>query len=230
MENVKVIEVNVGIFDENDRIAAEVRGMNRANGCFMVNVMASPGAGKTTTLLRTIDALRDEFRMGVMEADLDATVDAEKMSAAGVRTMQIHTGGECAMDASMTRAALREFDTSDLDLIFLENVGNLVCTAEQDTGADINIEILSLPEGDDKPLKYPLMFQVTQAVIVNKTDTRKFFNFNDEEFVRRVHELNPAAEVFFLSARTGEGFDAWIDWLRDRVINNAGLQSDKITD
>ena len=230
MENVKVIEVNVGIFDENDRIAAEVRGMNRANGCFMVNVMASPGAGKTTTLLRTIDALRDEFRMGVMEADIDATVDAEKMSAAGVRTMQSHTGGECAMDASMTRAALREFDTSDLDLIFLENVGNLVCTAEQDTGADINIEILSLPEGDDKPLKYPLMFQVTQAVIVNKTDTRKFFNFNDEEFVRRVHELNPAAEVFFLSARTGEGFDAWIDWLRDRVINNAGLQSDKITD
>ncbi|MBP3895154.1 MAG: hydrogenase nickel incorporation protein HypB [Mogibacterium sp.] len=213
-KNIKVIDVNVGIFEENDRIASEVRSMNRANGCFMVNIMASPGTGKTTTLLRTIDALSDEFKMGVMEADIDATVDAEKMSAAGVRTMQIHTGGECAMDASMTKAALEEFDASDLDLIFLENVGNLVCTAEQDTGSDINVEILSLPEGDDKPLKYPLMFTVTQAVIVNKTDTRKFFNFDDEEFVKRVHHLNPKSEVFFLSAKTGDGFDEWVDWLR----------------
>lgn len=216
-KNIKVIDVNVGIFEENDRIASEVRALNRANGCFMVNIMASPGAGKTTTLLRTIDALKDEFKMGVMEADIDATVDAEKMSAAGVRTMQIHTGGECAMDASMTKAALEEFDASDLDLIFLENVGNLVCTAEQDTGADINVEILSLPEGDDKPLKYPLMFTVTQAVIVNKTDTRKFFNFDDEEFVKRVHHLNPKSEVFFLSAKTGDGFDEWVDWLRAQV-------------
>jgi len=216
-KKVKVIDVNVGIFEENDRIASEVRAMNRANGCFMVNIMASPGAGKTTTLLRTIDALKDEFKMGVMEADIDATVDAEKMSAAGVRTMQIHTGGECAMDASMTKAALEEFDASDLDLIFLENVGNLVCTAEQDTGADINVEILSLPEGDDKPLKYPLMFTVTQAVIVNKTDTRKFFNFDDEEFVKRVNHLNPKSEVFFLSAKTGDGFDEWVDWLRAQI-------------
>lgn len=216
-EKIKVIDVNVGIFEENDRKAAEVRAMNRANGCFMVNIMASPGAGKTTTLLRTIDALKDEYKMGVMEADIEATVDAEKMSAAGVRSMQIHTGGECAMDASMTKAALEEFDSTDLDLIFLENVGNLVCTAEQDTGADINVEILSLPEGDDKPLKYPLMFTVTQAVIVNKTDTRKFFNFNDEEFVKRVHHLNPASEVFFLSARTGEGFDEWVDWLKAQI-------------
>ena len=214
---VKVIDVNIGIFEENDRIAAEVRAMNRANGCFMVNIMASPGAGKTTTLLRTIDALSGDYKMGVMEADIDATVDAEKMSAAGVRTMQIHTGGECAMDASMTKAALEEFDSSGLDLIFLENVGNLVCTAEQDTGADVNVEILSLPEGDDKPLKYPLMFQVTQAVIVNKTDTRKYFNFDDEEFVKRVHHLNPESEVFFLSAKTGDGFDAWIDWLKKQI-------------
>ena len=131
--------------------------------------------------------------------------------------MQIHTGGECAMDASMTQAALGEFDTSDLDLVFLENVGNLVCTAEQDTGANINVEILSLPEGDDKPLKYPLMFQVTQAVIVNKTDTRKFFAFDDEAFVERVHSLNPLSEVFFLSAKTGEGFDQWIMWLRRQI-------------
>ena len=214
---IKVIDVNVGIFEENDRIAAEVRAHNKANGTFMVNVMASPGAGKTTTLLRTIDALRREYSIGVMEADIEATVDAEKMAAAGVRSMQIHTGGECAMDAAMTQAALKEFDTSDLDLVFLENVGNLVCTAEQDTGANINIEILSIPEGDDKPLKYPLMFTVTQAVIVNKTDTRKFFPFDDEAFTERVHSLNPLSEVFFVSAKTGEGFDAWIAWLRRQI-------------
>lgn len=219
---VRVIDVNVGIFEENDRIAAEVRAANKANGTFMVNVMASPGAGKTTTLLRTIDALKSKYKMGVMEADIEATVDAEKMAAAGVRAMQIHTGGECAMDASMTQAALNEFDTSDLDLVFLENVGNLVCTAEQDTGADINVEILSLPEGDDKPLKYPLMFTVTQAVIVNKTDTRKFFDFDDEEFVKRVKYLNPLSEVFFLSAKTGEGFDAWTDWLANKIEENKG--------
>ena len=210
---VKVIDVNVGIFEENDRIAAEVRAQNKANGTVMVNVMASPGAGKTTTLLRTIDALKGEYNIGVMEADIEATVDADRMAEAGVRSMQIHTGGECAMDAAMTKAALSEFDTKDLDLIFLENVGNLVCTAEQDTGANINVEILSVPEGDDKPLKYPLMFTVTQAVIVNKTDTRKFFAFDDDAFIERVHSLNPLAEIFFVSAKTGEGFDAWISWL-----------------
>ena len=213
---IKVIDVNVGIFEENDRIAAEVRALNKANGTFMVNVMASPGAGKTTTLLRTIEAL-GEYKTGVMEADIEATVDADKMAEAGVRSMQIHTGGECAMDAAMTKAALEEFDTSDLDLVFLENVGNLVCTAEQDTGANINIEILSIPEGDDKPLKYPLMFTVTQAVLVNKTDTRRFFPFDDEEFVSRVRSLNPLSEVFFVSAKTGDGFDAWISWLRRQI-------------
>ncbi len=216
-EKVRVIDVNVGIFEENDRIAAEVRADNKAKGTFMVNVMASPGAGKTTTLLRTIADLGDEYKIGVMEADIEATVDAEKMAEAGVRSMQIHTGGECAMDASMTQAALAEFDTSDLDLVFLENVGNLVCTAEQDTGANINIEILSLPEGDDKPLKYPLMFTVTQAVIVNKIDTRRFFEFDDEAFVERVKSLNPLSEVFFVSAKTGEGFDAWVEWLRKQI-------------
>ena len=219
-KKVKVIDVNVGIFEENDRIAAEVRAQNKANGTVMVNVMASPGAGKTTTLLRTIEALSGEYNIGVMEADIEATVDAEKMAAAGVRTMQIHTGGECCMDAAMTQAALKEFDTKDLDLIFLENVGNLVCTAEQDTGANINIEILSVPEGDDKPLKYPLMFTVTQAVLVNKNDTRKFFAFDDEDFIERVHSLNPLSEIFFVSAKTGEGFDAWISWLRRQIELN----------
>ena len=216
-EKVRVIDVNVGIYEENDRIAAEVRADNKAKGTFMVNVMASPGAGKTTTLLRTIKELGREYKIGVMEADIEATVDADKMAEAGVQAMQIHTGGECAMDASMTQAALNEFNTSDLDIVFLENVGNLVCTAEQDVGADINIEILSLPEGDDKPLKYPLMFTVTQAVVVNKVDTRRFFDFDDKAFVERVKSLNPLSEVFFVSAKTGEGFDEWVTWLRKQI-------------
>ena len=214
---VRVIDVNMGVFEMNDRIADEVRARNKANGTFMVNLMASPGSGKTTTLLRTIADLRAEYRIGVMEADIDASVDAEKMIEAGVRSIQIHTGGECAMDASMTQQALNEFDTSDLDLLFMENVGNLVCTAEQDTGATVNVEILSLPEGDDKPLKYPLMFTVCQAVIVNKVDTRKFFRFDDEAFIERVHSLNPDAKIFFLSSKTGEGFDAWTGWLREQI-------------
>ena len=216
-EKVRVIDVNVGIDEENDRIAAEVRADNKAKGTFMVNVMASPGAGKTTTLLRTIKELGRSYKIGVMEADIEATVDADKMAEAGVRAMQIHTGGECAMDASMTQAALNEFNTSDLDIVFLENVGNLVCTAEQDVGADINIEILSLPEGDDKPLKYPLMFTVTQAVVVNKVDTRRFFDFDGKAFVERVKSLNPLSEVFFVSAKTGEGFDEWVTWLRKQI-------------
>ena len=217
MSELKVIDVNVGVFEINDRIADEVRAINRNNGTFFVNIMASPGAGKTTTLLRTIDALKDEFKIGVMEADIDATVDAEKMQGAGVRSIQIHTGGECAMDASMTKQAIEEFDTSDLDLIFLENVGNLVCPAEQDTGADLNVEILSVPEGDDKPLKYPLMFTVCQCVLINKTDTRKFFRFDDGAVVERIKRLNPTCEIFFLSAKTGEGFEAWTRWLREKV-------------
>lgn len=214
---VRIIDVNMGVFEMNDRIADEVRARNNANGTCMLNLMASPGAGKTTTLLRTIAELGDEFKIGVMEADIDASVDAEKMAAAGVRSIQIHTGGECCMDAAMTKQALDEFKTDDLDILFMENVGNLVCTAEQDTGATVNVEILSIPEGDDKPLKYPLMFTVCQAVIVSKIDTRKFFKFDDEAFVERVHALNPDSKIFFLSSKTGEGFEAWIEWLKEQV-------------
>ena len=214
---VIIIDVNVGVFDENNRIAGEVREYNKAKGTVMINIMASPGAGKTTTLLRTIAALKDEYRIGVMEADIEASVDAEKMLDAGVRSIQIHTGGECAMDASMVQQALEGFDTTDLDILFMENVGNLVCTAEQDTGADYNVEILSLPEGDDKPLKYPLMFSVCQCVLVNKIDTRQWFAFDDEAFCERVHSLNPDARIIFLSGKTGEGFDEWIQWIRERV-------------
>ncbi len=214
---VKVIDVNVGVFDENNRIAQEVREYNKAKGSVMINIMASPGAGKTTTLLRTIEALKGDYQIGVMEADIEASVDAEKMLDAGVRSIQIHTGGECAMDASMVQQALQEFDTTDLDILFMENVGNLVCTAEQDTGADYNVEILSLPEGDDKPLKYPLMFTVCQCILVNKIDTREWFRFDDEAFCERVHRLNPDAKIIFLSSKTGEGFDEWIGWLKDKL-------------
>lgn len=211
--SIQVIEVNESVFAGNDRLAEETRQKLKKEGTFLLNVMASPGAGKTSVLLRTIGLLKDRYRMGVMEADIDATVDAEKMQANGVRSIQVHTGGECAMNADMTRQALEEFHTEDLDLLFLENVGNLVCPAEEDVGACRSIEILSVPEGDDKPLKYPLMFQVTQAVLVNKIDTKEYFPFDDEAVTRRIHALNPEAKVFFVSAKTGEGFDEWVRWL-----------------
>ena len=218
MSEVKVINVNVGVFEENNKIADQVRAKNASTGTFLVNVMASPGAGKTSVLLRTIAALKDTFRIGVMEADIDATVDAEKMKQAGVRSIQVHTGGECAMDAAMTMQAIDEFGAGDLDLLFLENVGNLVCPAEQDTGSNINVEILSVPEGDDKPLKYPLMFQVCQCILVNKIDTRKYFPFDDAAFEQRIHDLNPDAKIIFLSAKTLEGFEEWISWLRRQIV------------
>ena len=218
MSEVKVINVNVGVFEENNKIADQVRAKNASTGTFLVNVMASPGAGKTSVLLRTIATLKDTFRIGVMEADIDATVDAEKIKQAGVRSIQVHTGGECAMDAAMTMQAIDEFDAGDLDLLFLENVGNLVCPAEQDTGSNINVEILSVPEGDDKPLKYPLMFQVCQCILVNKIDTRKYFPFDDAAFEQRIHDLNPDAKIIFLSAKTLEGFEEWISWLRQQIV------------
>ena len=215
--SIQVIEVNESVFAGNDRLADETRQKLKKEGTFLLNVMASPGAGKTSVLLRTIGLLKDRYRMGVMEADIDATVDAEKMQANGVRSIQVHTGGECAMNADMTRQALEEFHTEDLDLLFLENVGNLVCPAEEDVGACRSIEILSVPEGDDKPLKYPLMFQVTQAVLINKIDTKEYFHFDDEAVMRRIHALNPEAKVFFVSAKTGEGFDEWVRWLAGEV-------------
>lgn len=217
MPEFKVINVNVGVFDKNDRIADANRAKLRAQKTFMLNVMASPGAGKTTTLLATIDALKDKYKIGVMEADIDATVDAETMANAGVRSIQVHTGGECAMDAEMTRQALEEFPTEDLDLLFLENIGNLVCPAETDTGASKNLEILSVPEGDDKPLKYPLMFEVCHAVLINKIDTTDYFPFDFDAVEERIHNLNPDCKIFFVSARTGEGMQEWIDWLDSEV-------------
>ena len=217
MSNFKTLELHIDVNAANDAIASDIRKGLDEKGLFLVNVMASPGAGKTSCLMRTIEMLRDTHKIGVMEADIEADVDADKMEKAGVMTIQVHTGGECAMDADMTAAALREFPTDDLDLIFMENIGNLVCPAENDTGATINVAILSIPEGDDKPLKYPLMFQVCQAVIINKIDTRDYFDFDDEAVVRRIKRLNPEAEVFFVSAKTGEGFDKWTEWLDNQM-------------
>ena len=217
MDPVKVIEIKKSVFDDNNADAQKLRNELKHKGVYLLNLMSSPGSGKTTTLVRTINLIKDTIRVAVMEADIDATVDAEKMQANGVRSIQVHTGGECAMNADMTRQALEEFHTEDLDLLFLENVGNLVCPAEEDVGACRSIEILSVPEGDDKPLKYPLMFQVTQAVLVNKIDTKEYFPFDDEAVTRRIHALNPEAKVFFVSAKTGEGFDEWVRWLAGEV-------------
>lgn len=217
MGNVRVIDVHQSVFAVNDEIADRTRQRLKEEKTFMVNLMASPGAGKTTTLLRTVSMLRDEFSIGVMEADIDATVDADKMAEAQVATIQVHTGGECAMNAEMTREAMDEFNTAQYDLLFMENVGNLVCPAETDTGASVNVAILSIPEGDDKPLKYPLMFQVCHAVLINKIDTREYFSFDDNAVIERIHHHNPDARIFFVSAKTGEGFDEWIEWLSENV-------------
>ncbi|MDD3362369.1 MAG: hydrogenase nickel incorporation protein HypB [Hespellia sp.] len=217
MENVRVIDVHQSVFAVNDVIADEVRHKMKADHTFMINLMASPGAGKTTLLLRTIEPLKSKYKIGVMEADIEATVDAEKMQAAGVKSIQIHTGGECAMNAEMTQQAIMEFDTSELDLLILENVGNLVCPAETDTGASKNVAILSVPEGDDKPLKYPLMFQVCQAIIISKIDTKGYFKFDDNAVIERIHKHNPNAKIFFLSAKTGEGVEQWIEWLENEM-------------
>lgn len=217
MADLKVINVNIGVYDKNNKIAEEIRVRNKMNRTFLANIMASPGAGKTSVLLRTIEALRNDYSIGVMEADIDATVDAEKMRSAGVRSIQVHTGGECAMNANMTKEALDEFSADDLDIIFLENVGNLVCPAEEDVGSAVNIEILSIPEGDDKPLKYPLMFQVSDCLLINKIDTKAIFDFNEDLCAERVHKLNPDMKIFALSSKTGEGFDAWIEWLKQEI-------------
>lgn len=217
MPELKIIDVHESVFANKDRIAEETRRKLHDQGTFLVNLMASPGAGKTCTLLRTFRELRDELRIGVMEADIDAQVDAERMQAEGMRTIQVHTGGACAMDAVMTRDALREFHTEDLDLLFLENVGNLVCPAEEDVGSSARVVILSVPEGDDKPEKYPLMFRVADVVLINKIDAMEYFDFDRERAIRNIRLRNPEAEIIFLSAKTGEGFDTWIRWLRQAV-------------
>ncbi len=217
MEEFKVIEIKKSVFENNDREADRVRARLKEEHTFLLNLMSSPGSGKTTTLKATISRLKDEMKIGVMEADIDSSVDAEAIADTGVKSIQLHTGGMCHLDAGMTEQGIDEFGTDDLDLVVLENVGNLVCPAEFDTGAVKNAMILSVPEGDDKPLKYPLMFSICDAVLINKIDTKSVFDFDDDAVVERIKKLNPKAEIFFISAKTGEGVDAWCDWLKNQV-------------
>ena len=218
MKDYKVIEVKRSIFEDNDADANKLREELKQEGSFLLNLMSSPGAGKTTTLKRTIAMLKDEMKIGIMEADIDSEVDAQAITETGVRAIQIHTGGMCHLDADMTRQGIHEFGTQDLDFVVLENVGNLVCPAEFDTGSTKNAMILSVPEGDDKPLKYPLMFTISDVVLINKCDTLSVFDDFDTEAVKeRILKLNPNAKVIFVSAKTGEGFDEWADWIRQEV-------------
>ena len=218
MKDYRIIEVKESILSDNDRDADNLRKELKAQNTFLLNLMSSPGAGKTTTLVRTISMLKDEMKIGIMEADIDSDVDARTITENGARAIQLHTGGMCHLDADMTRQGLREFGTEDLDLVVLENVGNLVCPAEFDTGAVKNAMILSVPEGDDKPLKYPLMFQIADAVLINKCDTLPVFDdFSKEDVVERIRMRNPYCDIFFVSAKTGEGFEDWAQWLRKEV-------------
>lgn len=218
MKDFKVIEVKRSIFEDNNADADRLRAELKSEGTFLLNLMSSPGAGKTTTLKRTISMLKDEMKIGVMEADIDSDVDAQAISETGVRAIQIHTGGMCHLDADMTRQGIHEFGTKNLDFVVLENVGNLVCPAEFDTGSTKNAMILSVPEGDDKPLKYPLMFSICDVVLINKCDTLSVFDdFSKEAVKERILKLNPDAKIFFVSAKTGEGFDEWVDWIRTEI-------------
>ncbi len=217
MSEFKVIEIKKNILEDNDREAECLRGELKENRTFLLNLMSSPGAGKTTTLVRTIEALKDRLRIGVMEADIDSDVDADTIAKTGVRAVQIHTGGMCHLDADMTRQGLESLGTEDLDLAVLENVGNLVCPAEFDTGAVKNVMILSVPEGDDKPLKYPLMFSICDVLLINKIDVLSYFDFDIDSCVARVKRLNPDIRIIPVSSRTGEGLDAWYDWLYEQV-------------
>lgn len=217
MNQVRIIEVKQSVFADNDRRAAQLRRELKEKGIFLLNLMSAPGSGKTTTLTRTVELLKDEIKIGVMEADIDSDVDARAMAAAGVKSIQLHTGGMCHLDADMTRQGLDELIDGDVELAILENVGNLVCPAEFDTGAVKNAAILSVPEGDDKPLKYPLMFQVCDVVLINKIDVTPYFDFDLERCTEYIRMRNPDAKVIPICAKTGEGVEEWAGWLRQQV-------------
>ena len=217
MDSVRIIEIKQSVFADNDREADRVRAELKRKGTFLLNLMSSPGSGKTTTLQRTVERMKEEMCIGIMEADIDSAVDAEKMASSGVRSIQLHTGGMCHLDAGMTEQGLREIGVDDLDFVVLENVGNLVCPAEFDTGAVKNAMILSVPEGHDKPLKYPLIFTVCDALIINKIDVLPYFDFDMDKVVAYAHMRNPNLKIFPISAKTGEGVDAWCDWLREQI-------------
>ena len=217
MKDYKVIEIKKSVYENNDKEAEKLREQLRKDKTFLLNLMSSPGSGKTTTLKRTIASLKDEYKIGVMEADIDSDVDAKAISETGAKTIQLHTGGMCHLDAGMTQQGLDNIEAGEFDFVVLENVGNLVCPAEFDTGASKNAMILSVPEGDDKPLKYPLMFTISDCVLINKIDTKSVFDFDDEAVKERIKKLNPNAEIFFISAKTGEGMEGWFNWLRNQI-------------
>lgn len=218
MDEVKVIEIKKSIFAENDKDADDLRKELKIRGVYLLNLMSSPGSGKTTTLVRTINLLKDKIRIAVMEADIDSDVDAVKIKeATGIKSIQLHTGGMCHLDAGMTRQGLDNLPLGDVDLVVLENVGNLVCPAEFDTGSCRNAMILSVPEGDDKPLKYPLMFSVCDVVLINKTDVLPYFDFDMDKCREFIHMRNPEAKVFPVCAKTGEGVDVFAEWLLGEV-------------
>ena len=217
MSEVKIIEVKQSVLENNDRDAEMLRSELKASHTFLLNLMSSPGSGKTTTLCRTIEALKEDLRIGVMEADIDSDVDAATIENTGVKVIQLHTGGMCHLDASMTRQGLRNLGVEDVDLAILENIGNLVCPAEFDTGAVKNAMILSVPEGHDKPLKYPLMFSICDVLLINKIDVMSVFDFDLEKCKEYVWRLNPNMKIIPICAKTGEGIQEWADWLREQT-------------
>ena len=218
MDEVRVIEIKKSVFEDNDKDADALRKELKTKGVFLLNLMSAPGSGKTTTLIQTLNRIKDKVRVAVMEADIDSDVDAVKIvEATGVPSIQLHTGGMCHLDAEMTRQGLDNVALKDVDLVVLENVGNLVCPAEFDTGAVRNAMILSVPEGDDKPLKYPLMFTVCDLVLINKTDVMPYFDFDLERCKSYIHQRNPKAQVIPICAKTGEGVDAFVQWLLTEV-------------
>jgi hydrogenase nickel incorporation protein HypB len=218
MDEFKVIKIKESVFEDNNHQAALLREELKQRKTFLLNLMSSPGSGKTTTLVRTIEALKDEMKIGVVEADVDSDVDARTVSLTGAKVIQIHTGGMCHMDANMARQGLTNMGIDGLDFVVLENIGNLLCPAEFDTGAVKNAMILSVPEGDDKPLKYPLMFSIVDVLLVNKIDAMSFFNFDLEAMRERVTKLNPKVKIIPISAKTGEGIGEWADWIRTEVM------------
>ena len=223
MEKVRILEVKQSVFANNDAQAEKLREELKQKGIYLLNLMSSPGSGKTTSLTRLIELLKEDLKIGVMEADIDSDVDAVTIAATGAKAIQLHTGGMCHLDAAMTRQGLDGLDAGEADLVVLENVGNLVCPAEFDTGAVKNMAILSVPEGHDKPLKYPLMFQVCDAVLINKIDVAPYFDFDFEKCTEYIRMRNPKAVIFPISAKTGEGIEAVADWLKEEVKNWKGV-------
>ena len=220
MDEVRIIEIKKSVFESNDKDADNLRKELKDKGIFLLNLMSSPGSGKTTTLIQAINLLKDKLRIAVMEADIDSDVDAVKIKeATGIQSIQLHTGGMCHLDAEMTRQGLDALELEGVDLAILENVGNLVCPAEFDTGSSKNAMILSVPEGEDKPLKYPLMFSICDVVLINKMDVMPYFDFNLEKCTEYIHMRNPKAEVIPICAKTGEGVDKFAEWLLKEIKN-----------